>query len=352
MKKKTAILGATGIVGQQFITLLENHPDFEITALCASEKSEGKKYAEAANWMLKQNMPSWTKNETVLPSTPKEVEKAGNVDLVFSCLPANHAKKTEEEFAKAGFATVSKASAHRMDFDVPLLIPEVNPEQLELIQTQKKNRNWTGFVSTDPNCSTIQLAIALKPLHDKYGLKDVTVTSMQALSGAGHSGIASLDITDNVIPFISGEEEKIENETLKILGKTKSGKVENASFTVSASCNRVNVSDGHLESVFCELEKKASVEEVENAFKEFSGEPQKLQLHSAPKKPIIVRKEENRPQPKFDKNAEKGMSITIGRVRNDSRGRIKFSLLAHNTIRGAAGAGILHAELLKAKKII
>ncbi|MEM2092544.1 MAG: aspartate-semialdehyde dehydrogenase, partial [Candidatus Bathyarchaeia archaeon] len=256
----------------------------------------------------------------------------------------------EENFA-VEYPVLSKAAAHRMDEDVPLLIPEVNPEQLELIPIQRRRRGWSGFISTDPNCSTIQLAMTLKPLM-KFGLRRVIVTTMQALSGAGYPGVASLDIIDNVIPYIAKEEEKIETETKKILGEFDGERVRPANIAVSASCNRVNVKDGHLEAVYVDLESKPTIEEVKEAFRNFIGEPQRLKLPTAPEKPIIVRDEVDRPQPRLDRDAGRGMSVVVGRIRTDPIMTIKYLCLGHNTIRGAAGAGILSAELIVAKGYI
>ena len=255
----------------------------------------------------------------------------------------------ESEFA-ALYPVFSKASAHRMDADVPLIIPEVNPDHAALIPIQQKARGWKGFISTDPNCSTIQLAITLKPLM-KFGLKQVMVSTMQALSGAGYPGVSSLDIIDNVVPFIPGEENKMESEPQKILGAFDGNKICPADFVLSSSCHRVNVRDGHLESVFVKLESEPSVQEVEEAFSQFKGEPQKLKLPSAPANPIVVRKEPNRPQPRYDRNEGKGMSVVVGRVRKDPIMTMKYLCLGHNTIRGAAGAGILSAELMVKKGI-
>jgi aspartate-semialdehyde dehydrogenase len=235
-----------------------------------------------------------------------------------------------------------------MEIDVPLLIPEINPDHAQLIKLQQKARGWKGFITTDPNCSTIQMAITLKPLMD-FGLKQVVVTTMQALSGAGYPGVASLDIIDNVVPFISKEEEKMEAESLKILGSFNGKSVQDADFVISASCNRVHVKDGHLESVFVKLDQNPTLEEVEEAFKRFKGEPQRLKLPSAPENPIVVRKEQNRPQPRFDRDEGKGMSVSVGRLRKDPIMTLKYICLGHNTIRGGAGAGILSAELMVAK---
>lgn len=347
MRRKVAILGATGTVGQRFVERLQGHPWFEISVLAASERSAGKKYSEACNWKLNSVMPPEIGEMTVVLSDVKSVEKAGNIDFVFSGLPGDVAGPVEEQFA-AKYPVVSKARAHRMDSDVPLLIPEVNPEHLALIPIQKKNRGWTGFIYTDPNCSSIQLVISLKPLM-KFGLRKVVVSTMQSLSGAGYPGVASLDIIDNVVPFIKNEEEKLESETMKLLGTLKDNKIQDADIALSASCNRVNVKDGHLEAVFVELDDQPSVEEVVKAFENFRGEPQKLKLPTAPEKPIIVRREPDRPQPRYDRDAGKGMSVVVGRVRSDPILTVKYLCLGHNTIRGAAGAGILSAELLAEK---
>jgi len=350
LRRKVAILGATGAVGQRFIQLLQEHPWFEIEGLAASERSAGKRYREACAWRMETPLPPEIGEMTVANASPKAVSEAGNMDLVFSALPGDMAGPVEEEFA-AKYPVFSKAGAHRLEDDVPLIIPEVNPEQLELLPIQRKRRGWEGFISTDPNCSTIQMVMTLKPLM-AFGLTKVIVTTMQALSGAGYPGVASLDIIDNVVPYIPKEEEKMENETRKILGTFDGKRVEPAKITISASCNRVNVRDGHLEAVSVELESKPSVNEVVEAFRSFEGEPQRLRLPTAPQKPIIVREEIDRPQPRFDRDEGKGMSIVVGRVRSDPTMTIKYLCLGHNTIRGAAGAGILSAELAAAKGLI
>ena len=346
-KRKVAILGATGAVGQRFIQLLQGHPWFQIEVLAASERSAGKKYKDACNWVMESNLPKEIAEMPVANADVESVEKAGNVDLVFSSLPGDLAGPVESEFA-ALYPVFSKASAHRMENDVPLLIPEINPDHADLIKIQQKARGWKGFITTDPNCSTIQLAITLKPLM-QFGLRNVIVTTMQALSGAGYPGVSSLDIIDNVVPYISKEEEKMEAEALKILGNFDGKVVKNADFKLSASCNRVNVKDGHLESVFIKLEEDPSIEEIEAAFAKFKGEPQKLKLPSAPEQPIVVRKEQNRPQPRFDRDTGCGMSVVVGRIRKDPIMTFKYICLGHNTVRGGAGAGILTAELLVAK---
>lgn len=350
MRWKVAILGATGAVGQRFVQLLYGHPWFEIEVLAASEKSAGKRYREACNWILESDMPLEVADMPVVNSDIESVKDCGDVDFVFSALPSDIAKSVEAKFASE-YPVFSKASAHRLEEDVPLIIPEVNPEHLELIKIQKKRRKWSGFISTDPNCSTIQLAITLKPLM-QFGLKRVIVSTMQALSGAGFPGVPSLSIIDNVVPYISGEEEKIEKETLKILGELDGYKVNPANVQISASCNRVNVKDGHLECVFVELEDKPSLEMVKEAFRSFRGEPQRLKLPSAPENPIIVREETDRPQPRLDRDEGKGMSVVVGRIREDSVLTLKYICLGHNVIRGAAGAGLLSAELAAKKGYI
>jgi len=347
MKRKVAILGATGAVGQRYIQLMQGHPWFQIEVLAASERSAGKKYGEACNWLMETNLPKEIADMPVVNADVESVEKAGDVDLVFSSLPGDLAGPVETQFA-AMYPVFSKASAHRMEKDVPLIIPEINPDHADLIKVQQKLRGWKGFITTDPNCSTIQLAITLKPLM-QFGLKQIIVTTFQALSGAGYPGVASLDIIDNVVPFISGEEEKMEAEALKILGDFNGRVVQNADFMLSASCNRVQVKDGHLESVFIKLNEDPTIEQIEAAFTNFRGEPQNLKLPSAPINPIIVRHEKNRPQPRFDRDAGCGMSVTVGRIRKDPIMTFKYMCLGHNTVRGAAGGGILSAELYVAK---
>ncbi|MCL1965709.1 MAG: aspartate-semialdehyde dehydrogenase [Candidatus Bathyarchaeota archaeon] len=347
MKRKVAILGATGAVGQRFIQLLQGHPWFQITVLAASERSAGKKYKDACPWLMETELPKEIAEMPIVNADVSSVEQVGEVDLVFSSLPGDLAGSVETQFG-ALYPVFSKTSAHRMDKDVPLLIPEVNPDHAEMVKIQQKLRGWKGFIATDPNCSTIQLAITLKPLM-QFGLKQVMVSTMQALSGAGYPGVSSLDIIDNVVPFISGEEEKMEAEALKILGKYSCGSVQNADFQLSASCNRVNVKDGHLESVFIKLEQDPTLDEIEEAFVKFEGEPQRLKLPSAPVNPIVVRHEKNRPQPRFDRDAGCGMSVVVGRIRKDPIMSFKYMCLGHNTVRGAAGGGILSAELYVSK---
>jgi aspartate-semialdehyde dehydrogenase len=340
-KFRVGILGATGMVGQRFIELLENHPQFEVTALAASDRSQGKSYAEACKWRLAGEMPSAVQALTVQPPAPPL-----DCDLVFSSLPGDVARQAEESFAQAGYPVISNSSAFRMDPDVPLLIPEVNHEHLKLIDTQRERFSSGGYLVTNPNCSTIMIALALAPLHATFGVRAVVATTMQALSGAGYPGVASLDILDNVLPFIEGEEEKIENETRKILGSVQGSAIESAPMKVSAQCNRVNVSDGHMAALRIQLDKSAELIEVHEALASFSSLPQELRLYSAPEYPILVTTERDRPQPRRDRDAGKGMSVTIGRLRPDTVLDYSFVALSHNTIRGAAGAAILNAELL------
>jgi aspartate-semialdehyde dehydrogenase len=343
-KFKVGILGATGVVGQRFIQLLEDHPQFEVSALAASDRSQRKTYAEACTWRLPGEMPDRVKKITVeAPSPPLDC------DFAFSSLPGDVAAEAEENFARAGYPVISNSSSHRMSADVPLLIPEVNPEHAALIDAQRSNRGYDrGFIVTNPNCSAIVIVMALAPLHAKFGVTSCVVTTMQALSGAGYPGVPSLDATDNVIPFIGGEEEKIEAETLKLLGRFRTGQVDRAEIKVSAQCNRVNVSDGHMASIRVKLSQSASLDQVREVLASFTSVPQELKLHSAPAKPIIVRDELDRPQPRLDRDAGNGMSVTVGRVMKDNVFDYRFVALGHNTIRGAAGAAILNAELLVA----
>lgn len=340
------VLGATGMVGQRFIELLGDHPDFEITALTASKRSAGKRYEDAVNWYQESKIPEVARDITVVDTDPAEVK---DVDIVFSALPADIALNVEPKFAEAGMKVASNAAAMRMEPDVPLVIPEVNPEHLELIEVQRKNRGWDdGFIVTNPNCSTIALTLTLKPLYDEFDIERVYVSTMQAVSGAGYNGVPSMAIVDNLVPFIGGEEEKMESETLELLGDLDDGKLNPAPFGISTSCHRVAVVDGHTEAVFIEMADDFSVEEVEESFREFRGLPQKLDLFSAPATPVIVREEDDRPQPRMDRNAQRGMAVSVGRIRKDEvfSNSLKYVLVGHNTIRGAAGASILNAELI------
>jgi aspartate-semialdehyde dehydrogenase len=349
-KYNAAILGATGVVGQRFVEILQKHPWFDLSVLAASERSAGRKYGEACAWGAESELPGDISDIAVVDSNLKAVEAAGSVDVVFSCLPADFAKDVELDFASK-YPVFSKVRVNRMVEDIPLIVPEVNHEHIEMIHAQRKARGWSGFLSTDPNCSTTQFAIALKPFQ-RFGLKKVIVTTMQALSGAGYPGLASLDMNDNILTHIKGEEKKMETESLKILGNLENGRVENARFDISANCNRVAVRDGHTECVNILLEEDISEDEARSVLREFSSVPQELALPSAPKRPIVVRDEPDRPQPMRDRWEGNGMSVVVGRVRNDSVFTIKFVCLSHNTIRGAAGDAILQAELYRSRGLI
>jgi len=343
-KIPVTILGATGSVGQKFVELLANHPWFEISELCASDKSAGKKYKDAVDWFLPSPLPKNVQEIVVQKCEPLLKSK-----VVFSGLDSNVAGEIETEFAKAGYKVISNSKNHRMDEDVPLLVPEINPAHLELIKFQKFGK---GCIVTNPNCSVIGLVLALKPLLDNFGINAINVTSMQAISGAGHPSTINLDIEDNVIPFIKGEEEKVEVEPLKIFGKFENGKILNINFKIGAQCNRVNVTDGHTECVQVNLKQKVKKDEIINAWQEFRGEPQKLKLPLAPHKPIHYFEETHFPQPKYQRNIDKGMAVSVGRLREDPLFDFKFVILSHNTVRGAAGGAILCAELMKEKDYI
>ncbi len=343
-KVRVGILGATGAVGQRFIQLLADHPWFEIAALTASDRSAGKRYVAAAKWLLRGGMPPAVEEMALVPTEPGAI--GADVRLLFSALPGGAAGQVESDLAAAGYAVCSNASAHRMDADVPLLIPDVNPAHTALIPVQQQARGWSGFIVTNPNCTTTHLVCALKPLHDAFGLTAVNVVSMQALSGAGYPGVSALDILDNVIPFIGGEESKLESEPQKLLGTVRGGTIAPADFAVSAQANRVAVRNGHLEAVSVKLKRHASLAEVAEAFTSYRGEPQRLGLPSAPDPAIILHTADDRPQPRLDRLAGKGMATSIGRLRPDPIFDYKFIVLGHNTIRGASGGAILNAELL------
>ncbi len=345
MKKyRVGILGATGTVGQRFAQLLEDHPQFEITAMAASDRSVGKPYSQACAWKLPGYIPENVRDIVVQP-----IEPPLDCDIVFSSLPSNVARETEEAFARAGYPVISNSSAYRMDEDVPLLIAEINHEHVSLIEKQKENRGFTkGFIVTNPNCAVISFAPPLAALDRRFGVESVIVTTMQAISGAGYPGVASMDIADNVFPYIAGEEPKVEIEAQKILGTFRDGAIEKADFTVSAQCFRVNVLDGHTASVRVNLRETATLEEVLEAMRSFPS----LDLHSSPKRFIDVTDEPSRPQPRLDRDNGNGMTITVGRVFPDNIFDYRFIALSHNTVRGASGSAVLNAELLISKGII
>jgi len=337
-KYPIGILGATGMVGQRYIQLLENHPWFEVTWLAASDRSCGKTYGEAAKWRLDTPLPERIANMTVAAAEPEGAPKT-----IFASIDAAIAREMEPKFAAAGCAVLSNSSAFRMTPNVPLVIPEVNAEHLHLIEEQPSRKQSGGYMVTNPNCSTIGLVMALKPLQERFGIEQIFVTTMQAISGAGYPGVASMDILDNVVPYIGSEEEKMEEETLKLLGTLQGHAVTPLAARISASCNRVV--DGHTESVSIKLKKPATREEILAAWAEFN--PLAGQgLPTAPEPPVVWVPQNDRPQPRLDRNRGNGMAVTVGRLRPCGLLDWKFTALSHNTIRGAAGATILNAELL------
>src|SRR3954462_10565203 len=340
------VLGATGMVGQQFIRQLAAHPWFRPVWLGARERSEGKSYAEAASWRLSSPMPDDLRDVRVDSCTPGR-----GPQLMFSALDASAAKDVEPAFAQAGHLVISNARSYRMDPLVPLLIPEINAGHLALLPTQQRERGWTGAIVTNPNCSTVVLSMALAPLR-QFGIRSVMVTTLQAVSGAGYPGVASLDILGNVVPAISGEEEKMESETQKILGQLEHGGVTPHPVVVSAQTTRVAVIDGHTESVSVSLDAKPSVDQVIEAMRAFRGRPQELGLPLAPAAPGVWLGAGGRPQPRLDAERDGGMTVTVGRVRRCPVLDIKFIALGHNTIRGAAGAAVLNGELLQAEGLL
>jgi len=333
--KKLAILGATGLVGQRFIQLLSGHPFFEISALAASDNSSGKKYIEAVHWHLNTPIPDKVKGMVVRDCRPDF-----EADYVLSALPSDVAGPIEEELLAAGYIIFSNAASHRLNQSVPIVVPEVNLDHLNLIQSQETK----GKIITNPNCSTTGLVMALKPIMDRFGLEEIKVVTMQAISGAGYPGLSSLDIMDNVIPYIKNEEEKIQREAKKILGKLKKGYIEPASFSLEAQCNRVPVIDGHLLSVFVRTEEKITLNEAVQAFEDF--QPLKgLKLPTAPERPVIYLPDLEAPQPRLHRNSGGGMSVSVGRLVKAADKQIHFVALVHNTIRGAAGCALLNAEV-------
>jgi aspartate-semialdehyde dehydrogenase len=342
-KIPVAVLAATGSVGQRFVQLLDGHPWFEVVALTGSERGHGKTYGEVCRWLLPEPMPEWARQMPVLPS---QADLLNGARLAFSALPADTARQVEPALAQAGIGVCSNASAFRREADVPLLIPEVNPDHARLVEVQRKRRGWPGWITTNPNCTSTGMTIALKALQDAFGLKRVFAVSLQALSGAGYPGVASLDIADNVIPFINGEEEKVEWEPRKMLGKLEGEEVHLAEIGFSAHTNRVAVTDGHLVCLTVELERRATPEQAAEVLAAFQAPPPVADLPSAPRPVIVVRDEENRPQPRLDRMTGNGMSTVVGRVRPDNLFDLRLAVLSHNTIRGAAGGSLLNAELM------
>lgn len=344
---KVGILGATGAVGQKFIRLLHNHPWFEIAALGASERSAGKKYKDAANWIEDVNLPDYVAEMVVNDCEPSEFS---GVDFVFSGMDAGVAGEIEGAFARAGIPVISNAKNYRMDPTVPLLVPEVNPDHIELINSQTFTKDGSGWIVTNPNCVAVPLSLALKPIYDAFGIDSMIVTTMQAISGAGYPGVPSLDILGNLVPFIGGEEPKIAPETHKLLGSYSNGVITEPDFKVQATCTRVPVINGHTAAVTVKLvNKPASIEEVKEAVLGWINPIADLGLPFAPKQAIRLHTEERYPQPRLHADHENGMQLHMGRLRDADVFDISFVCMAHNTIRGAAGGAILNAELLKSK---
>jgi aspartate-semialdehyde dehydrogenase len=349
-RRKVGILGATGMVGQRFIQLLEKHPWFEISWLAASDRSAGKTYAEACKWKLDTPLPARIAAMTVMGNTPDQTREGDLPKIIFAALDSDIARELEPKFAAAGCAVVSNSSAFRMKPDVPLVVPEVNADHLGLLERQSWRKDSGGYIVTNPNCSAIGLVLALKPLEERFGIESVFVSTMQAVSGAGYPGVASLDILGNVVPFIKNEEEKLQEEVGKLLGRAVSdrsgvSKIEMLDAKVSAHCNRVAVEDGHTECVSIKLRTRASRDEVLAAWHEFA--PLKRNgLFTAPEQPVEFESSVDRPQPRLDRMRGNGMAATVGRLRECNLLDWKFVVLSHNTIRGAAGAAVLNAEVL------
>ncbi len=339
-----AVLGATGSVGQRFISLLDNHPWFKVVALAASDRSVGQKYSQAARWVLNEPIPEYAREMVVVPATPDCIDAR----IVFSALHNEIAKDLEPQFAQAGVAVCSNASSYRRGEDVPLLLPEINADHIYLIKEQRKKRGWSGAILTNPNCTSTGLTIALRALNDAFGVRKVFAVSLQALSGAGYPGISSLDIMDNIIPNVGngGEEDKVEWEPRKMLGKLNNGRIDMADIKFSAHTNRVAVIDGHMVCASVELANPANPEMAEKVLRDFRGDVLARELPSSPRPVIEVRNEADRPQPRLDRLTGKGMTTVVGRVRGDPILDLKFVVLSHNTIRGAAGGSIYNAELL------
>lgn len=337
-----AVLGATGSVGQRFVQLLDRHPWFEVIALTGSDRSAGQAYAEACRWVLPELMPEWAAPMKVLSSEPGSIPAR----IAFSALPADKARQLEPRLAEAGLAVFSNASAFRAEPDVPLLLPEVNADHARLVEVQRRRRGWSGSIVTNPNCTSTGLTVALKALRDAFGLRRVVAVSLQAISGAGYPGVPSLDILDNVIPYIPGEESKVEAEPRKMLGELNGESVSEAAFAISAHTNRVPVSDGHLVCASVELEEPAGPEAAARTLRAYRAPEAARHLPSTPQPVILVREELDRPQPRLDRLTGRGMTTVVGQLRPDPVFHLKFAVLSHNTVRGAAGGSIYNAELL------
>lgn len=346
-KRPVAILGATGAVGQRFVQQLAGHPWFEIVAVMASSRSAGRTYEDACRWMLPEPMPDVVKRLRILPLDPGVLPRDPMwIPIVFSALPADVAREVEPTYAADGCAVFSNASAFRHETDVPLLVPEVNLEHVGLLEAQSANRGWPGFIVTNPNCTTTGIAMVLKPLDAAFGLRKVSATTLQAISGAGYPGIPSLDVMENVIPFIATEEEKIARETRRLLGRLDTGRVSEAAVIVSAQANRVPVIDGHTVCLSLGFERTPSAEEAMDVLATFRGPEPVRALPSAPSHPVVVLAEKDRPQPRKDRNRGAGMAVSVGRIRTCPLLDLRMVLVVHNTIRGAAGGSVLNAEAL------
>jgi aspartate-semialdehyde dehydrogenase len=353
-KRKAAILGSSGMIGQRFAQMLDGHPYFDVVAYCASDRSEGKRLGEV--WRLSDVELDPKLGKEVIQATNSNTLVKEGVEVVFSGLPSDVAGTIEDDCAEHGMGVFSNAASHRMEPDTPILLPEVNPEHLAALEVQKKRRKKHGFVCTNANCSVTGLALGLKPLVDAYGFTDVNVATYQALSGAGHPGVPSLDILGNVLPYIKNEEEKMTTEGKKILGAYQRGRFVDSPVTIQACCARVHVRDGHLEAVFIAGDDIPDREDIEKTLAGFKARPQELHLPSAPERPIIVMEQPNRPQPRLDSYAgtparARGMAVSVGRIRAE-RNCLRFYLLSHNTIRGGAGGSVLNAELAYKEGII
>lgn len=346
-KRKVAVLGATGTVGQRFISLLAGHPWFELAAVTGSDRSVGKRFGDAVHWLLPADMPDGVREMKIVPT-----DGGLDAELCFSALPTDAAGANEAALAKAGHHVFTNASTHRMDPDVPLLLAEVNFDHVRALEVQRRTRGWSGSIVANGNCTAITLNLPLAPLHRDFGVERALVTTMQALSGAGYPGVQSLDALDNVVPFIGGEEDKVVEETRKFQGSWDGQRFVPAEIAMSVHCNRVSVRDGHTETVSLSLRGAPSVDDVTASLRAFRGRPQDLGLPTAPERPVVVRTERDRPQPVLDRDTERGMASVVGRVREDPVLGVKFVVLGHNAIRGAAGASVLNAELLVAEGCI